>query len=141
VGNPTVLALRDDDPRFDDALAQFVAAHPSTIVITPIEGTGPLATRTCAAITRQAPEPPLVLVAFGTATLTLPAVALAQRSAHRRVLEYLLVEPALPPVGDSWPDAPVTIADRDDSVAARQGVLRGWDVIPTEAAWTWAPAD
>ena len=60
---------------------------------------GPAATeaaRICAAITADAPNPPLTIVAFGSSATLLPAIALAQRSAHRQVREYLLIEPALP---------------------------------------------
>lgn len=97
-----------------------------------------LATRMCAAIARLAPVPPLLIVADGDLALLLPAVALAQRSAHRRVDGYLLVDPELPAVTDSWPDAPVTIAASDpDGWVATQARLRGWDLIPVDDVPGW----
>ena len=109
--------------------------------ITPVDGPeSALAARLCAAIDRQSPEPPLTIVAEGATALLLPAVALAQRSAHRRVAEYLLIEPDLPAVNDTWPDAPVTIVTADpDGWIATQARLRGWDLIDAADRDTWRP--
>ena len=87
-----------------------------------------LSARMCAAISRLAPAPPLTLVAHGPLARLLPAVALSQRSSHRAVERYVLVEPELPPVTDSWPDAPVTLVSEDDWLVM-QGRLRGWEVV------------
>ena len=100
-----------------------------------------LSARTCAAITLLDPRPPLVIVAEGALALMLPAIALSQRSVHRRVSEYVLIEPELPPVTDGWPDAPVTLVTDDAaSTAARQGSLRGWRLL-THAEYAAQPAD
>ena len=98
--------------------------------ITPVPGPeAALSARICAAINLLDPAPPLVIVAEGSLALMLPAVALSQRSARRRVAEYVLVDPELPPVTDGWPDAPVTvISSGDSSDASIQGRLRGWTV-------------
>lgn len=109
--------------------------------ITPVPGPdAALSARVCAAITLLDPAPPLIIVAEGPLALMLPAVALSQRSVHRRVSEYVLVDPALPLVTDSWPDAPVTVVTDDaESPAARQGSLRGWRLL-THAQYAAQPA-
>ncbi len=111
--------------------------------VVPVDGPeASLPARICAAINLMDPTPPLVVVAEGELALLLPAVALAQRSAHRRVEEYLLVEPVLPAVSDTWPDAPVTVASDDPSCdASVQGRLRGWTVIMLSELSTWTPGD
>jgi hypothetical protein len=98
--------------------------------ITPVSGPdAALSARICAAINLLEPEPPLVIVAEGALALLLPAVALSQRSSRRRVAEYVLLDPELPPVTDGWPDAPVTVLSSDNSSdASIQGRLRGWTV-------------
>ena len=103
--------------------------------ITPVPGPETaLSARMCAAINLLDPRPPLVIVAEGALALLLPAVALSQRAAHRRVGEYVLIDPELPPVTDSWPDAPVTVVSSDEaSDASLQGRLRGWTVVPKAA--------
>ncbi len=104
-----------------------------------IAADGPVATeaaRICAAITAAAPDPPLTIVAFGSSAILMPAVALAQRSAHRRVREYVLVEPELPPVSDGWPDAHVTVFSDAEQNQAR---LRGWTILPLDSLGEWAP--
>ncbi len=111
--------------------------------VTPVDGPElALSARLCAAINLINPEPPLAIVTHGDLALLLPAIALAQRSAHRRTAEYLLVDPVLPPVTDTWPDAPVTVACDDMSCeAAIQGRLRGWTVITMDELPGWLPAD
>lgn len=109
----TVLRLADVDP----------AAGPDEA----------LAARMCAAIHALRPEPPLVIVADGELARLLPSVALSQRSSHRPVVGYVLVEPVLPPVTDGWPDAPVTVVTDDPaSDASVQGRLRGWRVLTSQ---------
>ncbi|MBT2206729.1 hypothetical protein [Actinomadura sp. NEAU-AAG7] len=102
-------------------------------------------------ITASGPEVPLVLVAHGDAGPLLPAVALAQRAAHRMVGGYVFVDAALPrpqgahdheqvPIPPDWPEAPCgylrTHADRSASSghdqAVRQAGLRGWTVVEHE---------
>lgn len=97
--------------------------------IAPVPGPeSTMSARLCAAINAMNPEPPLVIVAEGALARLLPAIALSQRSSHRRVTEYVLIEPELPAVTDTWPDATVTLVSDDDSLAM-QGRLRGWDVL------------
>lgn len=50
---------------------------------------------------------PIVVVAFGPDARLLPALALAQRSAHRRVTGYVIVDGDAPAPSNEWPDAPV----------------------------------
>jgi len=111
--------------------------------VLPVDGPeSALPARICAAINLQDPEPPLSIVAEGEEALLLPAIALSQRSAHRRVAGYLLIDPVLPPVTDSWPDAPVTVASDDPSCdASMQGRLRGWTVVMRAELADWPPAD
>ncbi|WP_026402811.1 hypothetical protein [Actinomadura rifamycini] len=106
-------------------------------------------------IAATAPATPLVLAAHGAAGPLLPAVALAQRAAHRAVGGYLFVDADLPrpahahdhdgggehvPSPPDWPDAPCaylrTHADRSASPghdrAVREARLRGWPVAEHE---------
>lgn len=136
----TVLVLADEAAaRLEDP--PLSGLHP--LLVRPVDGPESAFTaRLCAAITRLDPSPPLVIVTAGPLARALPAVALAQRSAHRRVAEYVLLDPELPPVTDGWPDAPVTVVVDDESAdASVQGRLRGWTVLTTAAFRTWAPAD
>jgi hypothetical protein len=109
-------------------------------VITLDAGPGQRSSRTCAAITTLNPTPPLTIVSFGDAALLLPAVAVAQRAAHRRVVEYVLVDPQLPDVTESWPDARVRVFCEATSEAAIPSRLRGWDVEPLSGLPDWLPS-
>ena len=113
------------------------------VFVHPVDGPeSALAARLCAAITAHDPRPPLVIVVAGSLARVLPAIALAQRSSHRRVAEYVLLDPVLPPVTDGWPDAPVTVVVDDESAdASVQGRLRGWTVLTSAAFAAWTPAD
>jgi hypothetical protein len=137
----TMLVLPCDDPDDDYLLIDFLAVHPLARSVQPTPGpAASIVPRVCAAITRAAPAPPLVIVAAGSSALLLPGVALSQRSLHRRVAEYLLIEPSLPPVTDSWPDAPVTVAtDSPDRSALVH--LRGWTGLPLVDLARWRPAE
>jgi hypothetical protein len=121
----------------DSCATRFLRAHPTGQII---EADG-AAARTCAAISALDPAPPLVIAAAGRAALQLPAVALAQRSAHRRVLEYVLLDPVIPTVSDAWPDARVTVVCDVDSEASLQSRLRGWDVLRVEDIENWRAPD
>ncbi|TDD71203.1 hypothetical protein [Actinomadura rubrisoli] len=102
-------------------------------------------------ITATDPVVPLVLAAHGAAGPLLPAIALAQRAAHRPVGGYVFIDADLPrparehdhgspedrvPVPADWPEAPCgylrtqvdrsASADRDQTV--REARLRGWPV-------------
>jgi len=111
--------------------------------VIPVDGPeAALPARICAAINLLDPEPPLAVVAEGELARLLPAIALSQRTAHRRVAEYLLIDPVLPAVTDAWPDAPVTVASDDPTCdASVQGRLRGWTVVMRSELPSWTPAD
>ena len=134
----TVVVLAAGAARRDDVMDALEAADSATCLAIPLSGPGAtLGSRTCAAISALRPAPPLTIVAFGSDALLLPAVALAQRAAHRRVSGYLLVEPALPPGSDTWPDAPVTVLDDAPDPQVR---LRGWTPVPLSTAAEWLVA-
>ncbi|MFI0448158.1 hypothetical protein [Actinomadura sp. 6N118] len=99
-------------------------------------------------IAATAPTSPLVLIAYGAAGPLLPAVALAQRAAHRKVGGYVFIDAELPrpqrehdhedppaPVPADWPDAPCGYlrtngAEPDEHrQAMREATLRGWPVV------------
>ncbi len=86
--------------------------------------------RVCAAIGELRPRPPLTVAAAGDGAVLVPAVGRAQRAAHRPVAQYVLVDPELPAVTDSWPDARVSVAvtAADDSITTTAR-LRGWTVL------------
>jgi len=88
---------------------------------------GTSATEVCGELIYINPKPPLLVVAYGSSCALLPAVALAQRTAHRRVSAYVLVDPAPPSSSDTWPDAPITVVT-DDPQIVRLSTLRGWSV-------------
>ena len=121
-------------------LRRFLDDVDGALLVIPEAGVGQLAARACAAITSLQPLPPITLVSFDEASLLLPAIAVAQRAAHRRVAGYVLVDPALPPVTESWPDAPVTVVTDDtDSQASLHSRLRGWVVLDHTAFAHWRP--
>ena len=134
----TVVSLPDGDG--PDSIARRPGLSSGWPMWEVLPGPGPESTRAariCAAINREDPASPITLMAFGPTALLLPSIAVAQRAAHRRVMEYVLVEPEVPPVSEAWPDAPVTVfTDGESSPAA----LRGWTVLPTSDLATWAPS-
>lgn len=136
-----ILLLPGEGSPADGLADAFVAQHPDTAVVRPEPGSTDLAVRTCAAITALAPSPPLVVVAAGAMARTLPAVARSQAAHHRRVIEYVLLDPELPPVSDAWPDARVTVVCGVDSEASLQARLRGWDVLRPEDLPSWSPPE
>ncbi|MFM8350154.1 MAG: hypothetical protein ACKN9D_03720 [Actinomycetales bacterium] len=90
----------------------------------------PFATRVCAAIGAARPAGGFIVVVPPASVGALPAVALAQRSARRRVIGYAILEPGLinardVPTGLDWPDAPVTCLSVRVAEPAWVG-LRGW---------------
>lgn len=134
----TVVVVAAGAARSSAVMDALDAAGGGSRLAVPLSGpAATLASRTCAAISALAPASPLVIVAFGSDALLLPAVALAQRAAHRRVVGYLLVEPALPPGSDTWPDAPVTVLGDSPDPQVR---LRGWTSLPLSAAGQWLAA-
>jgi hypothetical protein len=90
-------------------------------------------------IAATAPTVPLVLVGYAGSGPLLPALATAQRAAHRPVGGYVFVDSELPapggdgevPVPADWPEAPcgyLVTVQTPESPAARQARLRGWQV-------------
>jgi len=96
-----------------------------------VDARGSTATEVCGDLVRLQPDPPLVIVAYRSSCALLPAVALAQRTAHRRVSAYVLVDPDAPASSDSWPDAPVMVVTKDAQIA-RMSTLRGWSVTEVD---------
>lgn len=96
----------------------------------PVADRAPLPTRICGHLQAMAPSEPLLLIAPAPAIDCLPAVALAQRTAHRLVAGYLLIDPADAPVGSDWPDAPVDVIITS-GVIPRWVELRGWQPMTT----------
>lgn len=119
--------------RDDDAVTAFVQHTPSARSVDASFGEA----SACAAINELDPAPPLIIVAAGRAALVIPAVARSQRSMHRLVLEYLLLDPELPPVTETWPDARVTVVCDVDSEESLHARLRGWDVLRWEDLAEW----
>jgi hypothetical protein len=121
----------------DDLHRHLAGVTEAVHVIDPAPGPDhALAARVCAGISRSEPSSPLVILAAGRGALLLPAVARAQHSAHRRVVAYLLLEPELPPVSDTWPDAPVAVVS-DDEWVTTQVRLRGWDLCGPDRVQDW----
>ena len=136
---PTVVLLPDLDGTHAQLRGRFANGTFPVKMVTAAPGPdAALAARVCAAVSALDPAPPLTLVAFGSAAGLLPAVALAQRAAHRRVAGYLLVDAEPPAVTDSWPDAPVTVFTDGD---ATRSALRGWTVRPLHALADWSADD
>lgn len=86
----------------------------------------PMSVLICAQIHENDPLGPLVVVAPPSSVDFLPAVALAQRTAHRRVAAYYLIDPLTDPTGPEWPDAPVYLTQLTGTTASRLPELRGW---------------
>ena len=96
----------------------------------PVADAAPFATRVCGAIAAARPASPVLIVAPPTSAAHLPAIGLGQRSAHRRVTAYVVLEPGLipapsVPTGGDWPDAPVTCISLQSPEPAWVS-LRGW---------------
>ena len=89
----------------------------------------PMSVLICAQLHELDPLGPLVLVAPASSVDFLPAVALAQRTAHRRVAAYYLIDPLTDPTGPEWPDAPVYLIQLTGTTISRLPELRGWQEI------------
>ena len=83
----------------------------------------------CAQLHELDPLGPLVVLAPASSVDFLPAVALAQRAAHRRVAAYYLIDPHTDPTGPEWPDAPVYLIQLTGTTISRLPELRGWQEI------------
>jgi hypothetical protein len=136
-----MLLLDDADPRRDHLREAFLALHSATITVPVATGGVEAATRACADINALAPDESLVVAALGSASLVLPAVSRSQRAQHRRIIEYLLLDPELPPVTDAWPDARVSVICDVGAEASLQARLRGWDLLRPEEIADWQPPD
>lgn len=137
VTGPTILVLPAGEATSTHEL--FLGLYPQAVVVEPMPGDADLSVRMCAAINSLAPVSPLVIVAAGSSALLLPAVARSQHASHRRVEEYLLLDPELPTVSDAWPDARVTIVCEPTTEASLQARLRGWDVLSPADIGQWQP--
>ena len=117
-------------PTTDGDKAARVLEHSDRVtIVTPVPGpAGALATRTCAALLQITVLEPLRIVAVADGAELLPAVARALHARSVQVVDYVLVDPSIPPVSDTWPDAPVTVFCHSGSETARMAGLRGWTV-------------
>lgn len=109
------------------ALVDGLADGPWTLldVDLPLTDRAPLPTRICGYIQSMAPDVPMLVIAPAPSLGCLPAIALAQRTAHRMIAGYLLIDPADPPVGPDWPDARVDVIVAVQEIP-RWMALRGW---------------
>ena len=89
----------------------------------------PMSVLICAQLHELDPLGPLVLVAPASSVDFLPAGALAQRTAHRRVAAYYLIDPLTDPTGPEWPDTPVYLIQLTGTTISRLPELRGWQEI------------
>jgi hypothetical protein len=100
----------------------------SDVTVTlPHISTSPRSVLACAAIHRKAPPAPLVIVTHGALLDLLPSIALAQRTAHRAVAGYILIDPVIGAPLPDWPDAPVLTISSNEQVQ-REARLRNWRV-------------
>jgi hypothetical protein len=96
--------------------------------------------RTAIWLNDRAVPGPVVIVAHGDSARLLPAIALSQRSAHRLVTGYVIVDaPATPAPSLDWPAAPVWwVATPDAAAEVAEGALsaglRGFHVLERGAA-------
>ena len=88
----------------------------------------PLPTRVCGYIQSRSPSEPMLVIAPAPSIHCLPAIALAQRTAHRLIAGYLLIDPADAPVGPDWPDARVDVIAQAEEIS-RWIELRGWQLM------------
>ena len=89
----------------------------------------PMSVLICAQLHELDPLGPLVVLAPASSVDFLPAVALAQRTAHRRVAAYYLIDPLNDPTGPEWPDAPVHLIQLTSTTTSRLPDLRGWQQL------------
>jgi len=118
-------------PTIDDGITAQVLEHSDRVmIVNPVAGPDTaLATRTCAALLNLTLDDPIRIVAVDDGARLLPAVARSLHARSRHVADYVLIEPVIPEVNDTWPDAPVTVYCRLDSDTARMASYRGWQVL------------
>jgi hypothetical protein len=96
-----------------------------TVITVPTVSTHPIAAQVCAEIHQRNPKGPIVFVTEGELANLLPSIAFAQRTAHRAVVGYVLVDPTLGSPALDWPDAPVLVLSHSNE-DERLANLRGW---------------
>lgn len=79
---------------------------------------------------------PIVVVCRGAAARLLPALAFSQRSAHRLISGYVIVDGPTPAPAQEWPDAPVwwvltPAAEPELAEKSLTARLRGFNVVET----------
>lgn len=127
----SIIALPGADFVFHAALTsalQAVGGQIFTIDLPPASP-APMSVLICARIHELGPAAPLVVVAPASSVQYLPALALAQRTAHRRIAAYYLIDPLTDPTGPEWPDAPVYVIRQTSAAATKLPELRGWQEI------------
>ena len=140
MGDCSVVILPDHSSRTRPALVAGLVEAGLTVhdIEVAAQSPAPISVRVCAAVRTAAPEPPLLFVATTRSLHLLPAVALAQRTAHQLTVGYAIVAddgdaPAQDPSGESWPDAPVCLVSAGGDMAGApvlgHAALRGWQVI------------
>ena len=103
----------------------------AVLIDIPPVSAAPMSVLICAQLHELDPLGPLVVLAPASSVDFLPAVALAQRAAHRRVAAYYLIDPHTDPTGPEWPDAPVYLIQLTGTTISRLPELRGWQEIRT----------
>lgn len=105
---------------------------PQYVLTMPVAATSPLSVIANADIHRIDPPAAMLLITIGSTAKLLPAIAFAQRTAHRAIAGYILINPELPPPAQDWPDAPVLVLSTDGSdITLRDARLRGWQCAQT----------
>lgn len=84
---------------------------------------------------------PMIVVCHGEAARLLPGLAFSQRSSHRLISGYVIIDGPTPAPAQDWPDAPVwwvatPQAPPEVAAMALTARLRGFEVVETAA-----PAD
>ncbi|MDA3022329.1 MAG: hypothetical protein O2943_06665 [Actinomycetota bacterium] len=127
----SIITLPGGDIRFRAALSAAVRDLGGRIfeIDLPPVFVAPISILICARIHELEPTGPLVVVAPASSAAYLPALALAQRTAHRRVAAYYLIDPLTDPTGPEWPDAPVYLAQQNSVAASKLPELRGWQAF------------
>ena len=116
----TVLSVTDEGSRSDTELGDMA-------IRVPLVSSAPRSVIACALIHQLAPQAPLVIVTHGALVELLPSIALAQRTAHRSIAGYVLIDPVMGAPTLDWPDAPVLVIAHDEKTQ-RDAALRSWRV-------------
>ncbi|MSO27075.1 MAG: hypothetical protein EXQ60_03305 [Candidatus Nanopelagicales bacterium] len=127
----TIIILPGGAAEFRSTLMRAIAnlgGFAFSIDIPPVSA-APMSVLICAQLHEHDPLGPLVVLAPASSVDFLPAVALAQRTAHRRVAAYYLIDPLTDPTGPEWPDAPVYVTQQNSEAASKLPELRGWQEL------------